>query len=185
MTRRVARIPPLSTDNEASADLFGNVLKHDGRVLNAASTLAHHPRLLKRFTVFAGLFLTHSVLPERDRELITLRCAHRFESEYYFGHHVILAADVLTPDEIARTVRSNEEWSGFDRRLLDAVDELADSADLSDETWSDLSAHYDDPQLLDLVMLVGFYRMTCLYVNTIRVEREPGVPGWPSERTQQ
>jgi 4-carboxymuconolactone decarboxylase len=181
---RQPRIPPVAPGDEATAELFGKVLNHDGRVLNAASTLAHHPRLLKRFTVFAGLFLTHTLLPERDRELITLRCTHRFGSEYYFGHHVLLAAKVLTPAEIARTVAAPSEWQGFDRQLLDAIDELAETADLSDITWSQLSAHYDDPQLLDLVMLVGFYRMTCQYVNTIGVEREPGVPGWPSERTQ-
>lgn len=182
MTRH-PRIPPVTPGDEAGAELFEKVLNVDGQILNAASTLAHHPRLLKRFTVFAGLFLTHSLLPERDRELITLRCAHRFGSEYYFGHHVLLASHVLTPAEIARTVGSTAEWSGFDRRLLDAIDELATTADLSDTAWSDLSAHYDDPQMLDLVMLVGFYRMTCLYVNTIGIEREPGVPGWPSERT--
>jgi 4-carboxymuconolactone decarboxylase len=178
------RIPPVPPEEEATAELFRTALTHDGRVLNAASTLAHHPRLFKRFTVFAGLFLSHSVLPERDRELITLRCAHQFDSEYYFGHHVLLAADVLSPEEIVRTVGPNAEWSGFDRRLLDAVDELAATANLSDTTWSDLADNYDHPQLLDLVMLVGFYKMTCQYVNTIGIEREPGVPGWPNERTQ-
>lgn len=177
------RIPPVTPDEKA-AELFRTALSHDGLVLNAASTLAHHPRLLKRFTVFAGLFLTHSLLPERDRELITLRCAHRFDSEYYFGHHVLLAAEVLSPTEIARTVGPNEEWAGFDRRLLDAIDELAATANLSDTTWSDLARHYNNAQLLDLVMLVGFYRMTCQYVNTIGIEREPGVPGWPNERTR-
>jgi alkylhydroperoxidase family enzyme len=107
------RIPPVPPEEEATAELFRTALTHDGRVLNAASTLAHHPRLFKRFTVFAGLFLSHSVLPERDRELITLRCAHQFDSEYYFGHHVLLAADVLSPEEIARTVGPNAELVGL------------------------------------------------------------------------
>jgi len=179
---RTPRIRPVVPADEETAELFRSVLNHDGLVLNAASTLAHHPRLLKRFTVFAGLFLTHCLLPERDRELITLRCAHRFDSEYYFGHHVLLAAGVLTPEEISKTVGATSEWSGSDRHLLEAIDELIATADLSDATWSELCDRYDEAQLLDLVMLVGFYRMTCQYVNTIGIEREPGVPGWPTER---
>jgi 4-carboxymuconolactone decarboxylase len=47
-------------------------------------------------------------------------------------------------------------------------------------TWDGLSATYDEAQLLEAVLLVGFYRMLAGLVNTIGVEREPGVPGWPT-----
>jgi alkylhydroperoxidase family enzyme len=155
---------------------------HAGEPLNAARVLAQHPLLLKRFSLFAGMFLSRSLLPERDREIVTLRCAHRFGSEYYFGHHIVLADPLLGPEDIVRAVGPSKEWTGFERLLIEATDELADTWDLSDQSWERLSGGYAPDQMLELVMLVGFYRMTCLYVNTIGIEREPGIPGWPRER---
>jgi 4-carboxymuconolactone decarboxylase len=179
------RIAPAEQVAVETQELLNKGFRYNGEALNAARTLAHHPRLLKRFTLFAGLFLSELLIPNRDREIVTLRCAHRLDSDYYFGHHAMLAAEVLTTDEIARTVYSSRAWTGFDRTLIEATDELVDTSGLSDATWSQLSDHYDEAQLLDLVMLVGFYEMTCLYVNTIGVERESGIPGWPSERNEQ
>jgi alkylhydroperoxidase family enzyme len=181
---RVPRIAPAVQVDPQIQELLDKGFQHEGRALNAAATMAHHPLLLKRFTLFAGLFLSRSLLPERDREIVTLRCAHRFDSDYYFGHHTVLAIDVLSSEEIARTLGPSYEWEGFDRLLVQATDELAESSGLSDATWAELTYHYHEAQMLDLVMLVGFYRMTCLYVNTIGVEREPGIPGWPSEGNQ-
>lgn len=162
--------------------MLGKSFHHNGEPLNAARVLAHHPLLLKRFSLLAGMFLSRSLLPQRDREIVTLRCAHRFDSEYYFGHHVVLAGHLLDPEDIARTVGPSSEWTGFERLLIEATDEISETWDLSDQSWQRLSDGYTAEQMLELVFLVGFYRMTCLYVNTIGIEREPGIPGWPSER---
>lgn len=178
------RIPPADVPDPDTQATLDKGYRYNGAPLNAARTLARHPRLLKRFTLYAGLFLSESLLPDRDRELVTLRCAHRFDSDYYFGHHARLASGLLSADEVARAVGPAEAWDGWDLVLISAVDELADDEDLSDATWEVLAARYDDAQLLDLVMLVGFYRMTCLYVNTIGIERESGITGWPAERIQ-
>jgi 4-carboxymuconolactone decarboxylase len=63
--------------------------------------------------------------------------------------------------------------------LLDLVDHLAVSTRVDDELWSQLAAWYDEAQCIEAVMLVGFYRMLAGFVNTIGVEAEPGLPGWP------
>ena len=86
------RIRTIEDPPEETRAILAKGLTWDGRPLNMPATLAHHPRLLKRFTVFAGAFLSRSVLPDRDRELLTLRAAARFDSEYYFGHHVVMFA---------------------------------------------------------------------------------------------
>ena len=178
------RIPPADEVDASTQDLLSKGLHHDGEPLNAARTLARHPRLLKRFTVFAGLFLSGSVLPERHREIVTLRCAHLFGSDYYFGHHRRLAGSVLSEQEIASTVLAASDWTGFERLLIEAADEIAETWELSDTTWARLCDTYAPDQMLELVMLVGFYRMTCLFATSVGIEREPGIPGWPSERNE-
>ena len=50
-------------------------------------------------------------------------------------------------------------------------------AAISDETWSRLSARYDEQQLIELCMLIGHYHMVAFALNSLRVQREEGVPG--------
>jgi 4-carboxymuconolactone decarboxylase len=66
--------------------------------------MAHHPKLLNRFTVFTGTFLTDSTLPPRDRELLTLRACYRTGTDYYFGHHVLQGEAAGLDRELALAV---------------------------------------------------------------------------------
>jgi alkylhydroperoxidase family enzyme len=124
--------------------------------------------------------LSHSLLPDRDRELITLRSAHRCRVHYYFAHHIEAAqAAGLTPGEILATTDERYEWRGNDRLLIAAADEMAATAQLSDATWTALSKGYSPGQLEEIVLLPGFYRMMAGFINTVGVELEPGVANWP------
>jgi 4-carboxymuconolactone decarboxylase len=179
--RRRPRIEPVHAPTGELEQILAVGWQHNGKPLNAAATLAHHPRLLKRFTVFTGLFLSHSGLPDRDRELITLRTSHRCGLDYYIAHHVqpALAAG-LTHEEIRGTCDEAFEWGGHDRVVIAAADELVAGATLSDATWDQLAAVYGPDQLAVVLLLPGFYRMLAGFVNTIGVELEPGMAGWLS-----
>lgn len=174
------RIAPVARPSEEVQAILDKGLTWDGRPLNMPSTLAHHPRLLKRFTVFAGTFLGHSLLPDRDRELLTLRAAVRFDTEYYFGHHVLMSKDAgVSEDEIRAVTDDDHRWPERERLLMDLVDQLARSTRVDDRLWADLSEVYDEAQRIEAVMLVGFYRMLAGFVNTVGVRPEDGLPGWP------
>jgi alkylhydroperoxidase family enzyme len=58
------------------------------------------------------------------------------------------------------------------------ADQLSTGTTVDDATWASLRSFYDEAQALEATILVGFYRMMAGFVNTIGVEREPGVPGW-------
>jgi alkylhydroperoxidase family enzyme len=60
-------------------------------------------------------------------------------------------------------------WTARERALLTAVDELHENRDVSDATWSELSAHLDDARLVELLMLVGHYEMLATTLHTLRV----------------
>ena len=47
--------------------------------------------------------------------------------------------------------------------------ELLATEDLSDATWSALSAEYDEREAIEIVMLVGHYRMLATALRTLRV----------------
>jgi len=162
------------------AALLRSGLQYGGRPFNVPSTLAHHPRLLRAFLAFAEVFLQESTIPDRDRELLTLRASYRSGSEYYFGHHRRIGESLgLSSEEIAAVVDDEHQWPEQDRLVLAAADELVLDGVVSDPTWAELGERYDTDQILEIVMLPGFYRMMAGLIASATIDREDGVAGWP------
>ena len=153
-----------------------------GRVLNIFSTLARHPKLLKRWQVFGAHILGKSTLPPRDREIAILRVGWLCRCEYEWGQHAVIGRLVgLSDDEIRRTTLgpSAPGWDPFEATLLAAVDELRADSMIADATWSALAARYDVRQLLDLVFTVGQYTLVSMALNTLGVQLDDGIEGFP------
>ena len=153
-----------------------------GKPLNIFATLAHHPKLMKRWLVFGNHVLAKSSLTPRDREIAILRVGWLCRAEYEWGQHVLIArASGVTDAEIERIASGPDApgWSPGDAALLRAVDELHGDAFVSDATWAALGARYDVRQLLDLVFTVGQYQLVSMALNTLGVQRDAGVPGFP------
>ena len=178
------RILPVEEPDAEQRELLGKTLiGPDGRALNIFSTLAHHPGLLKRVNALGGLFMAHGLLTPREREIAILRTAFRAGSDYEWAQHVVLGRRAgLTDNEIARVARpaDDEAWGADDRALLHTVDELLATDDLGDATWSGLERRWSTEQILELLLMIGFYRMLAVYLRGVRVQLEPGmetVPG--------
>jgi 4-carboxymuconolactone decarboxylase len=179
-TPRLAPLTPeeWSDDQRQLLEPFAD----DGEVLNIFATLAHHPKLLKRWLVFGGHIMVASTLPPRDRELLILRTGWRCQSPYEFGQHAVIGRQAgLTDEEIAAVTRGPDDptWSDDDARLLTAADELVDDHRLSDATWTGLNERYDTPQVLDLIFTVGQYTLVSMALNSLGVQIEEGLEGFP------
>jgi alkylhydroperoxidase family enzyme len=174
-----ARVEPLSPE-EMDEDTRARL--GDRPVLNIFRTLAHHPKLMKRWLVFGNHILAKSTLSPRDREILILRVGWRCRCEYEFGQHTVIGRSAgLSDEEIARITGDPDApgWTQLERLLLRAVDELVDDAFLSDATWQALSAHYSTEQMLDLVFTVGQYNLVSMALNSFGVQLGEGVPGFP------
>ncbi|HSG87829.1 MAG TPA: carboxymuconolactone decarboxylase family protein [Pseudomonadales bacterium] len=174
-----ARVAPLAKDEldeegRAVMARFG-----EGEPFNIFKTLAHHPKLLQRWLVFANHVLGKSTLPERERELLILRIGWLCQAGYEWGQHVLIGrASGLTDAEIQRIKAgpADEGWSDADRDLLQAVDELHADAHVSDATWQRLAARWSTQQLMDIVFTVGQYNLVSMALNSFGVQPDPGLP---------
>ncbi|MFN0111287.1 MAG: carboxymuconolactone decarboxylase family protein [Blastocatellia bacterium] len=176
------RLKPLADDElgaEALRVLEGATMR--GQVFNIFRTLAHHPRLLESWLVFGAQVLGKSTLPKRERELVVLRMGWLCQSEYEWGQHVLIGRRAgLTDEEILRIKdgADAEGWNNLDRAMLQATDELHADAFISDATWEQLSRHFSTQQLLDMIFVIGQYNLVSMALNTLGVQRDPGVPGF-------
>jgi alkylhydroperoxidase family enzyme len=180
------RIPPTTAADrdERTEELLAVMRRPDGTDLNIFATLAHHPRLLNRWSAFGGTLLFNGQLPGRDRELLILRTAWLCKAEYEWGQHVLLGrAAGITDDEIERIHddQISAAWGPRDRALLHAADELHTQATISESTWVELADGYDYQQLIEVCMVVGQYHMVAFTLNSLGVEleAEPGLARFP------
>ena len=185
MAPRIPPLPPHERDERTQQLLESLRLPSEGgdqvADLNIFTTFAHHPRLLRRWAPFGGVLLSGS-LPARERELLILRTAWNCQAEYEWGQHVLIGREAgLSDAEIEACTRPMAEggWSEEDQALLRAADELHAESRISDRAWSMLAERFDEQQLIEVCMLVGQYHLGAFTLNSLGVEREPGVGGFP------
>lgn len=122
--------------------------------------------------------MAHGSLTPRDRELVILRTAFRVGSEYEWAQHVVIGRRAgLTDAEIERVARPADdgEWADGERALLAVADELYATDDVSEQTWAALEHDRSREQLLEVLVMAGFYRMLAGYLRGARVQLEPGM----------
>ncbi len=178
------RVEPLpeSEWNAEVRDTLKNALRVDGKPANIFATLAHHPKLLKRWLVFGNHVLAKQTLSPRDRELAILRIGWLCQSEYEWAQHVVIGRrSGIGDEEILRVADGPDApgWTSPDALLLRAVDELHADSMISDPTWKALAEQRSTQQLLDLVFTVGQYNLVCMALNTLGVQLDPGLEGFP------
>ena len=49
---------------------------------------------------------------------------------------------------------------------------------ISDDTWALLATHLDEKQLIEVPILVGQYHLVAYMLNSLGIEREPGLGGF-------
>lgn len=164
------RIPPLPWEG-------------DSPPLNIFRTLRHNKPLTKAFLTLGSHLLGGGSLPPREREVVVLRVGFRCSSEYEFGQHTVIGREAgLTDEEVARlAVPGTAGWSEDDAALVALADELCDDDVVTEQTWQALARRWSTEELLELLVLAGFYRLVSGLLNSAGVPLEPGTPGWPAE----
>src|SRR3989454_5260611 len=109
--------------------------------LRLFTTLARVPRVWDRLR--AGSLLDRGPVSLRHREIVIDRTCARCGWEYEWGVHVAFFQQraALTPEQVRATVHRNADdpaWNAEERLLIRLVDELHDSASISEELWKSI-----------------------------------------------
>ncbi|MGN2635567.1 carboxymuconolactone decarboxylase family protein [Nocardia takedensis] len=139
------------------------------------STLGRTRGLFRGWLHYSGKLMPGGRLPRHESELVILRVAHLRECDYETDHHIRLGRRAGITPEILTRIQAGPtapDWSAKHRALLTAVDQIVRTRDLDDETWTLLSAHYDDRSLIEFVLLVNQYEGLASTITTLRIQRD-------------
>lgn len=173
---RIAPLPVADRVGQARELLDGSMLGD----ANIFTTLVRAPGLFRKWLPFGGKLLNGKLAP-RERELLILRTGWNCQAEYEWAQHVRIGLGAgLSAEEIARVSTAEPTgFTGLDATLLRAADELHADALITDGTWAELAEHYDTQQLIELPMLVGHYHMVAMTLNSLGVQLDEGLSGFP------
>ena len=165
-----ARRGPLFRALSRFSALFGRA-----DIPDVITVLHQHPRLFWPWLLFASRLMPHGRLPAALREKVILRTAWNCRSRYEWGQHVDIALAAGVSDaEIACLAQGPAAVADpLERAVLSACDELHREQCVREATWQTLSAHYSEPLLIELLMLVGHYRMIAGFLNSAGLVLEP------------
>ncbi|MBW8825014.1 MAG: carboxymuconolactone decarboxylase family protein [Acidobacteria bacterium] len=177
------RIAPLPEEDwtDRQREVMTPLLGNNAR--NIYTTLVRAPDLAEKMTTF-GRTLRGEPLSLRQRETLILRTGWNCGSEYEFAQHRVLATKGgMTDDDLRRIVAGPDAdgWDSVERALCRAADELHADSVVSDATWAELSAVFGEQELIQAVLLVGYYHVVSFALNTCRTPLEPGRVGFPTD----
>lgn len=147
-------------------------------------TLSRNLALSKAMLPLGAFQLSkRSGLPLRVRELVIDRTTARLDAEYEWGVHAAAfgAAAGLSEADLVNTVRGqSRDFAAGEALVVALVDELVDTSSVSDALWAKLSSEFSDEQILELLVLCGWYHMISFVVNASRVTPEEWAPKFPT-----
>jgi 4-carboxymuconolactone decarboxylase len=179
------RLPPIPVADyqEFAATQLGEARPEESQVLNISRTLAHNPELMLALRPYHRHLNESSTLPRRDQELAILRVSWRCNCAYVFGQHRLIGArHGISGEDVMVAVQrepASDAASSTDCLVLRTVDELYDDNLVSESVWSALAATYSSAQILELLSVIGRYWTVSCLVNALRIQPEPGTPGFP------
>ena len=179
MSRIAPLEPPYAPDIQAQFDR----IMRGAPPLVLVRVMAGHARAWEKFR--AGGLLDRGPLSLREREIVIDRTCALNKCEYEWGVHVAIFGDAaqLTKDDIRATVHGDADapcWSDAEQALVAAVDALHHRATLSEAEFTVLSAHYDADQILEIILLCGFYRTVSCLANSLALPLEAGAARFPA-----
>lgn len=132
-----------------------------------------NPEMHRGFASLSGRVHSASHLSARTRELVVLTVANRLGASYELEAHERAARNAGVSDAEIHALRRADP-SGFSKADQAAVALAAavDAASVDDATWGSALEHFSELELVDLVMLAGFYGLASRFVIALDVDSE-------------
>jgi alkylhydroperoxidase family enzyme len=180
----MSRIKPLQPPYEpAVADQLAAMMPAGKEPIRLFRLFARNLPMAQAMTGWGSYELSRNLsLSLREREIVIDRTCARAGCEYEWGVHVAVFAERAGLEasqlrSLTHGAASDVCWSDPRERLLIRVaDALYEDGDLDDPLWNEVCSAFEENEVIDLVMLCGWYRAISTFARTTRLPNEPGAP---------
>ena len=144
---------------------------------NLFLTLGRNRRLFHRWLWFSAALMPGGRLARRESELAILRVAHRRGCDYEWEQHRRLGkraglTDAAIEAAAGRARAKDGTWTTREELIIETIDQLVDRRVVDDDLWSRLTAHFEDNELIELLMLAGQYDGLATTIGVLRIRTD-------------
>ena len=143
--------------------------------LNIFRMMAHSGDLLGKFIRLGNTILAKTKLDPVLREIAILRVGYISDATYETFQHERIGRDVGMSDDLIARVKEGPNAKGFteeEQLVMNFVDDVVFNVRASDETFNPLKEHFSVQEIQELVLTIGYYMMTCRFLETFDVDIE-------------
>lgn len=184
ITETVTRVPPLEPPYTTEVgEQLTRMMPAGAPPIGLFRTFAHNLPMTRAMHGWGSYELSRSLsLSMREREIVIDRTCARCDAEYEWGVHVTFFADRVGFDEEhlrSLTYGTPEDpcWTAErEQLLLRVVDALHITADIPDALWPTVESTFSIQQILDIVLLCGWYHAISFAARALRVPLEQDAP---------
>ena len=143
---------------------------------NIFNMMAHAETCVKPMMKLGGTLLGKLELDPKLRELCLLHAVKLAGGEYEWVQHVPIARDLGCGDaQIAALGKGDDDAACFDAREKSALRftrEVVVDVRASDATLADVRKHLSNREIVELILMAGFYTTLARLTETLGVETE-------------
>jgi alkylhydroperoxidase family enzyme len=168
-------IPSKDRVSDELKDVFRNMERRGGQVLNIFKVMAHCPRVCREFLRLGNAILFNGSLPPKLRELAILRVGDLAEATYEWTQHVPIGLKAGLTEEQIKTMHRWKDlplFSDQERAVLQYTDEVAQNIRVSEETFKAVRDFLTEEQVVELTTTIGYYGMVSRILEALEIELE-------------
>ena len=185
--QRIPNITPAEWTDKL-LDIFefmeGPEARVKGPKYNAVKALVHAPEVSLASMRFHKVLAQSQGLAPRLKELVILRVLWLNRAEYQWSQHLLISSRYEFDSEDYTAIKTgtvSPEWSELEALAVEAVDQLEKMGNIDDALWAGLTQHLNHAQILELLYLVGGFKMVAWIFNAVRLDLDPGMQGFSDE----
>ena len=144
----------------------------DGRLLGPFNALLYAPEVGQAYLDYFTQEKKNTSLSERVHEVVILAVGAAWHSAYELYAHEAVAKSVGLPEDAVKSLAAGNVPSGLSEAEESAhafAKQIAANRRVDPPTYARAKAAFGDKGLVDLVMLVGLYLVTCGLLNAFEV----------------
>jgi len=170
--RSMAHLPYADPSKPELRALVDRIVAERGSVLHLYQMLLHSPPLAEGWLGFLTNVRQRLSLSGALRELVIMRVAHVNGAPYEAEQHAPLALkEGLTRAQLDALPHwdSSADFSALERTVLRLTDTMTRDVHVPPELMSEVRAHLDDRQVVELVGTIAAYNMVSRFLEALQI----------------
>ncbi len=143
--------------------------------MNIFRMMAHAETVMPRFVRMGNALLGKTELDPQLREMAIVRVGHLSQATYELHQHNALCRKLGMPEDKIEALAGKADapvFSKLERMVLEFADTVVRDVRAPDAMFEALRKELGERQMVELVLTIGYYMMTCRFLENFGVDIE-------------